>query len=122
MPLQMSFDSAPPVQPGKLLFSLDVPGRLSSWNEILGMEQWARYKHKQELAGVFLSALRRTAADCSMRTTSAKSTWLTYADTLVSYLRTRQEKRKLRLRNKKLARGNQSLPGLKSSKPSKVPF
>ena len=42
-------------KPGKLIFSLTVPGRLPSWNDILGMEQWARYKFKNSLAKDFLS-------------------------------------------------------------------
>ena len=75
---------------------LELPIRLSSWNQILAMEHWARYKHKQELAKVFLSALRATAGGSSTLTTSARSTLSIYADTLESYLTTALNKRKLR--------------------------
>lgn len=120
-PQQLSFDPTPE-GPGDLLFRLEVPGRLASWNEILGMEQWARYKYKQELADAFLSVLRATASGSLTKTTSAANTWLIYADTLERYLAMRQEQRRLRSRNKRLARKSQSAPSLKSSDLGKVPF
>src|ERR1035437_4270445 len=88
-----------PLQP---MFSLMVPGRLPSWNQILAMEHWARYKFKKELADVFLSALRASGGDCSTKIISAKSTIATYAGTLESYLETALQRRKLRSANKKL--------------------
>lgn len=103
------------------LFKLTVPGRLASWNEILGMEQWRRYKYKQELADVFLSTLRATANDCSIKTTSVASTLLTCADTLESYLAMRQEQRRLKSLSKRLGRKSQSGQQSKSIN-SKVPF
>lgn len=109
-------------QQPKLIFSLEVEGRLPSWNEILGMEQWARYKFKGELASAFLSALRLSGAGCSTRITSAKNTTLTYADTLAQYLETKQAARKLRSRNKRLALKNASLCESKSTLFNKPPF
>lgn len=106
----------------KLTFCLEVDGRLPSWNEILGMEQWARYKFKGELAQDFLSALQRSGADCSTRTTFAKNTMLIYAATLARYLATKQAERKLRSRNKRLAAKSASLPGSKSTLFDKPPF
>lgn len=103
------------------VFQLTIPGRLASWNEILGMEQWARYKYKQDLADVFLSTLRATARDSSIRTTSAANTLLTYADTLESYLAMRREQRRLKSLSKRLARKRQNARPLKSFN-SKVPF
>ena len=79
-----------------------IPGRLPSWNEILGMEHWARDKFKKQIQADFLSALRRTASAYSTKTTSAKSTMSIAADTLVSYQATQQEKRALRRAKKKL--------------------
>jgi len=112
----------PPVTEGlKPVLVLEVPVRLPSWNEILGMEQWARYKYKQQLADEFLSALRLTARDSSMRTTCAKNTWLTYCATLESYLAMRQAKRRSRLAKKRLDRRNLSESSSPSSN-SKVPF
>ncbi len=84
------------------VFVLTIPGRLPSWNEILGLEHWGRYKLKKELAASFLSALRASAGSSSMRTTSVKNSLSTYADTLESYLATQQAKRKLRSLKKKL--------------------
>lgn len=106
---------------GEPLVTIIIPGRLPSWNEILGMEQWARYKFKGELASVFLSVLEATEGDCSTRITSAVSSTLTYSATLRSYLRTRQEQRKLRSARKRLAAKNASLSELKFTK-SKPPF
>jgi len=119
---QASLFSEPmPTRPGKLIFEIEIPGRLPSWNDILGMEQWARYKFKRQLADVFLSALRASAAACSTKTTSVKNTMLTFADTLERYLVMKQAERKSRLDKKKLAAKNASLFESKSSK-SKVPF
>lgn len=97
---QLTFD-APEKREGKLIFSLKVPVRLPSWNEVLGMEHWARYKLKQDLAKSFELSLRATARDFSMKTTSAKNIWLTYVATLELYQRTRLEQRRLRLSRKK---------------------
>lgn len=107
--------------PKELLFRMEIPGKLPSWNDILGMEQWARYKFKQELADVFLSELRASARGCSTRTISVRSTIATYADTLESYLRMRQEQRKSRLLKKKLEAKNLKESASKSSG-GKVPF
>lgn len=106
----------------KPFFVLEIPGRLPSWNDVLGMEQWARYQFKQALADAFLSALRRSAADSSMKITCARSTMLTYADTLASYLAMRREQRKLKSARKRQNRGKASLLESKSSKYGKPPF
>jgi len=118
--VQMSWLEAP-ARPDKPLFSLTIPGRLPSWNEILGMEQWQRYQFKKELAGAFLSALRATANGSSMKTTSAASTLLTYADTLESYLAMRQAQRRLKSRKRKWVPRSRSGRSSKSIS-SKVPF
>ena len=122
MPQATFFDSTQ-IKPGKLLFSITIPGRLSSWNDILGMEQWARYKFKQELADVFLYELRHTDTDSSTRTTFARSTMLTYADTLASYLAMRQAERRSKSAKKKLEAMSQKKPRSKSLKfvPSEPP-
>ena len=118
---QLTFD--PPKEPpkGRLIFSLVVPGRLPSWNAMLGMEQWARYQFKKELADIFLLSLRESERACSTTTTPAKSTTLTYSATLASYLMTAQARRASKLRNKKL-----KLASVKKSESlftkSKVPF
>lgn len=114
--------SSPDTELHELVFELEVPGRLPSWNEILGMEQWARYKFKKELSDVFLSTLRATANDCSIRTICAPSTLLTYADTLESYLRMRQAQRKSKSLRKRLDQKNPREPELKSTESEKVPF
>ena len=108
--------------PGELIFELTVPGRLPSWNAILGMEQWARYQFKKELAAGFLCALRQSALDSSMKTTFEKNTLSICAATLESYLKTAQERRRLKSRNKRLALKSKSGLSLKSTKSSKVPF
>lgn len=94
----MSFDLFSPIAPptpsdGTLIFRLEVDGRLPSWNEILGMEHWARYKFKNELAASFLSALQQSGTDSSMRITCAKNSMSTYADTLERYLVMKQVRR-----------------------------
>jgi hypothetical protein len=120
-PVQLSFDSAPPSPPGELIFKMEMYGRLPSWNDILGMEQWARYKYKKELADRFLSALRQYASDSSIKTICAKSTMLTYAATLGSYLETARLRRKLKSASKKRSPDKQSTLESKSSD-DKVPF
>lgn len=85
-----------------LIFYLEIPVKLPSWNEILGMNHWRRKKFKDELAKGFLSALRASANDSSMRTTCAKNTMSIFADTLESYLATKQAKRKLKQRSARL--------------------
>ena len=118
-----SMESGSPQATQKLepVLVLEIPGRLPSWNDVLGMEQWARYKFKNELADAFLCALRASAIDSSTKTISAKSTYATYAATLELYLRTRQAKRKLKLLKKKLEAKSESLSESKCSK-SKIPF
>lgn len=105
----------------KLIFSLEVPGRLPSWNHILGMEQWARYKFKGELANAFLCALKLSGDDSSTKITCAKSTMLTYADTLERYLGTKQAERRLKSAKKRSGLKSQSEHSLKFTK-SEVPF
>src|SRR5437899_168951 len=96
------FDSTPPRQ-GKIIFSLTVPGRLPSWNDILGMEQWARYQYKKEIAAKFLLALRLLERDCSTRITSQQNSTLTFSATLLEeHLETARQRRELRSANKKL--------------------
>lgn len=106
----------------KMIFYLEVDGRLPSWNEILGMEQWARYKFKGALALDFLSALQRSAGDSSTKTTFAKNTMSICADTLARYLVTKQAERKLRSRNKRLAAKIANTSKSKSTLFNKPPF
>ena len=86
----------------KLLCTIVVPGRLPSWNDMLGMEHWQRYKFKNDLAKSFLSALRQSETDCSMRTISQRNSMSIYADTLASYLTTARARRALRSAKKRL--------------------
>lgn len=98
------------------IFSIEIPGRLPSWNDILGMEQWARYKFKNELADAFLSVLSRIANDSSTKTTLQRSTTSIYAATLESYLRMKQERRKSRQAKLKQSKAKKSESSSKSSK------
>src|SRR5882672_5795723 len=118
---QLTFE--PPVkQDGELIFSLTLPGRLSSWNEILGMEHWQRYKFKNELANAFLYELRRSENDFSMKTTSAVSMSSIYAATLASYLQTRREQRRLKSRSKRQTKALGKKLELKSTDFDNPPF
>ena len=124
MPVQLSFDSTQPM-PGKLVFKLTVPGKLPSWNEILGMQHYSRHSLKKHLSTVFLSSLRATADDCSIKTTSAANTLLIYADTLESFLATRRAQRRSGLLKKNLDQKNRSELPSKSTlfdKPKKLPL
>ena len=114
MPQATFFDSTQS-KPGKLLFSITIPGRLPSWNDILGMEQWARYKFKQELQKEFLSALRLSASDSSTLTTYAKNSMSIAADTLASYMETARLRRKLKSASGSVNQGKRSRPRLKST-------
>lgn len=107
---------------GEPFFTLTVPGRLPSWNAILAMEQWQRYKFKKELARTFMSELRRSAADYSTKTTCAKNIWSIYADTLASFLMTAQQRRESRSAKRKLNREPRKKSGSKSGGSEKVPF
>jgi len=108
--MNMTNSSPPPATPpGDLIFRLEVPGRLPSWNTILGMQQWARYKYKQEVARGFLFALQHAAQGSSTRTICARSSLSTFCDTLASYLTMRQEQRKSRLRKKRRAKAKKKL-------------
>ena len=87
-------------------FRMEIPGRLPSWNQLLGMEQWQRHQFKKGIAAAFLFALSLAAEDCSTRTTLQKNTMLTYCATLESYLETRREQQKLKSAKKRLAAKN----------------
>lgn len=114
------FDSTP--KPGKLIFALTIPGRLPSWNDILGMEQWARYKFKKELSDVFMFALQQSERASSTGTISAKNTMSIFcAIHLREYLETAQQRRLSRSANKKLKLEKEKKSGSKFLK-SKVPF
>lgn len=104
------------------LFVLEVDGRLPSWNEILGMEHWARDKFKCQLQDAFLSALRVCARDCSTKTTSAKNIMSIAADTLDSYREMVRARRKSRRDRKRLNQKAASLFESKSSELMKPPF
>jgi hypothetical protein len=82
-------------------FTLEIPGRLPSWNGILGMEHWGRAALKEKIQLAFLSALQRSACDSLTKTTSAKNTMSIAADTLESYQATQRAKRALRQAKKK---------------------
>lgn len=114
--VQPTFFAEAPAQ-GRLIFTLTVPGRLPSWNDILGMEQWARYRFKADLAKGFLSELRRSEGDSLTKTTSAKNTTLIFSATrLEDYLETARQQRALKSRNKKLAKANPKKSESKSLK------
>lgn len=104
------------------LISFRVPGRLPSWNQILGLEHWARYQLKDRIQVAFSSALRASAKDFWMRTTSARSTMWIAADTLDSYRETLRAKRRLKSASKRLSQGPKKKPSLKSGPAEKVPF
>lgn len=87
---------------------IEIPGPLPSWNAILAMNHWARMKFKNTLAKSFLCALRQSASDCSMRTTSAKNTMSIFADTLESFLAMKLEKRKSKRASAKQKKGNRN--------------
>lgn len=87
---------------------LRIPGRLPSWNEILGMEQWARYKFKQELETSFLSVFKASGSDCSTKIICAKNSMSIAYDTLASYRQMRLDKRKLKQRNARLLKAKKS--------------
>lgn len=124
--MQLTFFPPEPKPKGRLIFSITVPGRLPSWNEILGMEHWARYAYKKELADGFLSELQRRANDCSTKTTCAKNLWLIYAATLARYLETARRRRILRSGSKRPSPGklrrSKSKSGKKFQPEGKVPF
>lgn len=116
------FDSTP--KPGKLIFSLTIAGRLPSWNDILGMEQWARYQFKKELAGKFLYALQQSERASSTKIISAKNTTsICSATLLVAHLETARQLRELKSAKKKLKLASAKKSALKSMSCKKpVPF
>jgi hypothetical protein len=119
--MQADLFSKPMPVTGELILRLEIPGRLPSWNEILGMEHWTRDKFKQKLQDAFEFALRQSANDCSIKTISAKSTMLTAAATLGSYREMVRQRRKLRQSNARQTREKKKESLLSSGK-SKVPF
>lgn len=90
----------------KLIVTIKMDGRLPSWNQILAMEHWGRVKVKEQIQLCFLSALRQSARNFSMKTTCVKNTMSIAADTLVSYRETNLIKRKLRSANAKRKKEN----------------
>lgn len=103
----------------KLIFQLTVPGRLPSWNAILGTHHWTRKKFKDELAAEFLSALRRHEAAFSIKTISRSNISLTYSATLELFLATALAKRKLKSRSLRLKKASLSKPPSKFLKSKK---
>lgn len=122
----MQFDLFSPIAPptpsdGTLIFRLEIDGRLPSWNEMLKMEHWARYKFKQDLTAGFLSSLRQSESTSSMRITSARSSMSTYSATLERYLVTRQLRRQSKSAKGKPAATKKSRSSSKSTSSAPVP-
>ena len=90
--------------------TLKIPGRLPSWNAILGMSRWQRLRLKHMIQAEFLSALRASAADSLTRTTSARSTMSIAADTLAAFLATRRRKQQSKRRNANLVKTKANTP------------
>jgi hypothetical protein len=95
-------------------FSLLIPGRLPSWNALLGLGHWQRAKLKNQIQESFLSALRAAAADCLTRTTSQRSSMSIAAATLDSYRAMRLSARVLKSAKKKLEKQSAKKRALKS--------
>jgi hypothetical protein len=102
--------AADPSSEGTRIFSLTIPGRLPSWNQVLALSHWQRIKLKKGIADAFLCALRASAVDCSTRTICAKNSTLTYLDTLELFLKTARSKRESKSASKRLARANLKEP------------
>ena len=81
--------------------SLTLKHPVPSWNAILGLQHFSRAKLKKAIQDDFLSALRASADDSSMRTTSVRNTFATAAGILDSYQQTMQLRRKLKSRKSK---------------------
>lgn len=107
---------------GVLVFRLVVPGRLPSWNRVLAMEHWARYQFKKQLAEDFMSALRRSEADCSTKTTFARSSTSTYSAILESFLTIARARRKSKSAKGKRTRVRRSRSKSKFIPSGKPPF
>ena len=75
----------PPKPSSRETVEFHIPGRLPSWNQILGMSHWERVAFKRQAMDGFLCALRACDSGCSTRTTSARSTLSIAAAMLVSY-------------------------------------
>lgn len=88
----------------KLIFSLVVPGRLPSWNEVMRMHRWAQHSLTERTQQDFLSALLAIASASSTKTTCAKKQSLIAYGTLESCLAMRREQRELRRLKKKSAK------------------
>lgn len=85
-----------------------VPGRMPSWNAILGMNHWQRAKFKTDLQKGFLCALQQSGRDSSTPTTSARNTMSIAAATLASYLETIRQKRLSKQRSARLEKASKS--------------
>jgi len=118
---QLTFDPEPTQKPGKLIFSLTIPGKLPSLNELLGMEHWRRYQFKKELADVFMFALRQYESDCSTKIIRSPSTTLTFSATLACYLEMIRQRRISRSASRKQSLGREKKFASKFTK-SEVPF
>ena len=74
----------------KLIVNYPVP----SLNRLFAMYPMSRHTEKKRTQAAFLSALRLSASDSLTRTISAQNTLSIAADTLASYLGTRQVRSK----------------------------
>lgn len=99
MPLKLSSEP---------IFQLRIPGRLPSWNAILAMGHWERAKFKKRIQAEFLSALKASGIDCSMKITSPKRPTSIVSGTRASSKTTTRLKRKLKRLKGKLRRGRKS--------------
>lgn len=94
----------------ELIIALEIPGRLPSWNEIIGMNRFTYTKFKRAQQDAFLSALYRSANAFSTRTTSQKKLLSTAAATLGSWILTHRKKRGSKRHNASAGRARRRKP------------
>jgi hypothetical protein len=75
----------PKKQAMQQLLQLRIPGRLPSWNALLGMDHWARAKLKKSIQQDFISALSLSVNASSIPTILAKNGLSTVSDISVLF-------------------------------------
>lgn len=80
---------------------MEIPGRIPSWNALLGMTHWKRIRAKKEQQENFISALSLGVNDSATRTILASSGCSTVSDIVARLREMSRKKSTLKSRSEK---------------------
>jgi len=110
-PTYQSYSPMQAPHSSKLILRLEIPGRLPSWNQILGLEHWGRAKLKKKIQDEFISSLYLSANELSIPIICQLSGQQTLSGIATSFATTRlkmSQSKRLKGKRKKASKKERS--------------